>query len=559
MTYSFRAKDYREAKKNFAITVPEYFNFGFDVIDRHAEVEGKRALVWTDASGSKTKEYTFRDIMRLSNRAANVLLAAGVKKGDRVFIMLGRVPEWFFLLVACHKLGAVIMPAPVILTAGDIEYRIAKGRANVAITNNANHAKVDEAVRKIDAPFLRHKFLSDSAAPGWADFARSMEAASPDLPRTAVERTKAGDPFLIYFTSGTTKYPKMVHHVCSYPLGHLRTAGLWHDLMEKDLIWVVSDTGWAKSAWGLYGQWTIGAGLFIHNAEGRFNAKLTLELLTKRGVTVFCGPPTVYRMLILEDLKQYDYAGLRHCTSAGEPLNPEVIKVWQEATGRTIHEGYGQTETTLLVGNYPFMPVKPGSMGRPVPDLTIDILDEDHRPVHAGEVGFICVRTDRGRPVGIFEEYLENPEENASVFQQGWYNTGDKAFSDEDGYFTFVGRGDDIIKASGYRIGPFEVESVIQEHPAVAENAVVASPDPVRGENVKAFIVLAPGFTASDKLISEIQDFVKERTAPYKYPREIEFMHELPKTISGKVKRAVLRTRELEKKLERGGLGGKRV
>jgi acetyl-CoA synthetase len=387
-----------------------------------------------------------------------------------------------------------------------------------------------------------------------------MAKASPDLPRTAVEPTKASDPFLVYFTSGTTKYPKMVYHVCSYPLGHLRTAGLWHALTEKDLIWVVSDTGWAKSAWGLYGQWCIGAGLFIHNAEGRFNAKLTLDLLTKRGVTAFCGPPTVYRMLLLEDLKQYDYSGLRHCTSAGEPLNPEVIKVWQEATGRTIHEGYGQTETTLLVGNYPFMPVKPGSMGRPVPDLDIDILDEDHKPVHTGEVGYISVRTGGKRPVvGIFEEYLENAEENSAVFQQGWYNTGDKAFRDEDGYYTFVGRGDDIIKASGYRIGPFEVESVVQEHPAVAENAVVASPDPVRGEIVKAFIVLAPGYEKSGRLIEEIQDFVKERTAPYKYPREIEFMDELPKTISGKVKRAVLRTRELEKKMAKGGLGGQRV
>jgi acyl-coenzyme A synthetase/AMP-(fatty) acid ligase len=556
MAFDFSAKNYEEARRKFAITVPEHFNFGFDVIDRHAEEEGKRALVWTDASGAQTKEYSFRDIKRLSNQAANALRSAGVKKGDRVFIMLGRVPEWFFILVACHKLGAVIMPAPVILTVGDIEYRIMKGRANVVITNNANHAKVDEAIRKIDAPFLKLRFLSDGEARGWTDFGKVMHTASPDLPRTAVERTRAGDPFLVYFTSGTTKYPKMVHHVCSYPLGHLRTAGLWHDLKEQDLIWVVSDTGWAKSAWGLYGQWTIGAGLFIHNAEGRFNAKLTLDLLTKRGVTVFCGPPTVYRMLILEDLTKYDYTTLRHCTSAGEPLNPEVIKVWQEATRTTIHEGYGQTETTLLVGNYPFMPVKPGSMGRPVPDLDIDILDEDLAPVHAGEVGFICVRTGAGRPVGIFEEYLENPDENGVVFQRGWYNTGDKAFRDDDGYYTFVGRGDDIIKASGYRIGPFEVESVIQEHPAVAENAVVASPDPVRGEIVKAFIVLAPGYERSGRLSKEIQDFVKERTAPYKYPREIEFLDELPKTISGKVKRAMLRTRELERKMGKGGLGG---
>jgi acyl-coenzyme A synthetase/AMP-(fatty) acid ligase len=555
MRYPITFADYESARRLFRIDVPEFFNFGFDVIDRHAGEPARRALVWTDAAGKETREYTFSDIARLSNRAANALRALGVKKGDRVFIMLGRVPEWYSLLVACHKLGAVVMPAPVILLAQDIEFRLGRGRVNVVITNRANYEKVNDAVQSAAVPSLRRRLLVDGEAEGWTDLGKAAAAASPDLSRAEVEPTKASDPFLIYFTSGTTKYPKMVLHSCSYPLGHLRTAGLWHALSDRDLIWVVSDTGWAKSAWGLYGQWTIGACLFIHDARGRFDAKLTLELLTQRGVTVFCGPPTVYRMLILEDLKQYDFAGLRYCTSAGEPLNPEVIKVWQEATGRTIHEGYGQTETTLLVGNYPFLPVKPGSMGRPVPDLEIDILDEDHKPVHENEVGYISVRVGSGRPAGIFAEYVEAPEENASVFQQGWYNTGDKAFRDRDGYYTFVGRGDDMIKASGYRIGPFEVESVLQEHPAVAESAVVASPDPVRGEIVKAFVILAPGHQPSPKLVEEIQEFVKSRTAPYKYPREIEFLTELPKTISGKIKRAVLRKQEREKKRGAGGLG----
>jgi acyl-coenzyme A synthetase/AMP-(fatty) acid ligase len=555
MRYPITFADYESARRLFRIDVPEFFNFGFDVIDRHAGKPARRALVWTDAAGKETREYTFSDIARLSNRAANALRALGVKKGDRVFIMLGRVPEWYSLLVACHKLGAVVMPAPVILLAQDIEFRLGRGRVNVVITNRANYEKVNDAVQSAAVSSLRRRLLVDGEAEGWTDLGKAAAAASPDLSRAEVEPTKASDPFLIYFTSGTTKYPKMVLHSCSYPLGHLRTAGLWHALSDRDLIWVVSDTGWAKSAWGLYGQWTIGACLFIHDARGRFDAKLTLELLTQRGVTVFCGPPTVYRMLILEDLKQYDFAGLRYCTSAGEPLNPEVIKVWQEATGRTIHEGYGQTETTLLVGNYPFLPVKPGSMGRPVPDLEIDILDEDHKPVHENEVGYISVRVGSGRPAGIFEEYVEAPEENASVFQQGWYNTGDKAFRDRDGYYTFVGRGDDMIKASGYRIGPFEVESVLQEHPAVAESAVVASPDPVRGEIVKAFVILAPGHQPSPKLVEEIQEFVKSRTAPYKYPREIEFLTELPKTISGKIKRAVLRKQEREKKRGAGGLG----
>ena len=555
MHFPLNFTDYESAKQSFRIEVPESFNFGFDVIDRHAGDPEKLALVWVDAAGKESREYTFGDISRLSNQAANALRALGVKKGDRVFIMLGRVPEWYSLLVACHKLGAVVMPAPVILLSQDIEYRLGRGRVNVVITNRANHGKVDEAVRMAAVPSLRRKLLVDGEAGDWTDFGRARDQASPLLTRGDLEPTKVSDPFLIYFTSGTTKYPKMVLHICSYPLGHLRTAGLWHALSDRDRIWVLSDTGWAKSAWGLYGQWTIGACLFIHNAEGRFDAKLTLELLTKHGVTVFCGPPTVYRMLILEDLRRYDYSGLRHCTSAGEPLNPEVIKVWQDATGRTIHEGYGQTESTLLVGNYPFMPVKPGSMGRPVPDLEIDILDEDHKPVHEGEVGYICVRVGSDRPVGIFEEYVEAPEENAAVFQQGWYNTGDKAFRDQEGYYTFVGRGDDMIKASGYRIGPFEVESVLQEHPAVAESAVVASPDPVRGEIVKAFVVLAPGHQPSAKLVEGLQEFVKSRTAPYKYPREIEFLTELPKTISGKIKRAVLRKQEVERKRGGSGLG----
>jgi acyl-coenzyme A synthetase/AMP-(fatty) acid ligase len=556
MALFFEAKDFETAKKTFHIIVPKQFNFGFDVIDKHAEDEKKRALVWTGPAGKDLREFTFLDISRLSNQAANVLKKRGVKKGDRVFIMLGRVPEWFFILVACHKLGAVIMPAPVILLSSDIEYRITKGQANVVITNKTNYTKVDEALAKISTPYVRQKLLIDGEAPGWHDFQNAMSLASPVLKRSDVEPTSAEDSFLIYFTSGTTKYPKMVHHLCSYPLGHLRTAGLWHSLSDADLIWVVSDTGWAKSAWGLYGQWAIGAGLFVHNAEGRFNAKLTLELLTTRGVTAFCGPPTVYRMLILEDLTKYDYSAIKHFTSAGEPLNPEVIKVWKQATGKTIHEGYGQTESTVLVANYPFLPVKPGSMGKPLPDLHIEILDEDFKPVSTQEVGYICVKVSPEKPVGIFESYLEDPEENKKVFQHGWYNTGDKATMDGEGYFTFVGRGDDIIKASGYRIGPFEVESVIQEHPSVAENAVVASPDSIRGEIIKAFIVLAPGYKASDTLAQEIQEFVKTRTAPYKYPRAIEFMNELPKTVSGKIKRAALRIRELERYQQKSESGG---
>lgn len=561
MNSLFDVQDYDQAKKTFRIEVPKNFNFGFDVIDEHAKDATRRALVWTDATGKQTKEFTFRDLSRLSNQAANVLRSHGVKKGSRVFILLGRVPEWYVILIACHKLGAVIMPGPVILMASDINYRLMKGKAEAVITNPANYSKVDEAVKAMKGTVPKIKMLTDGDIPGWINLSKEMPAASSVLKKSDVDKTSCDDPFLIYFTSGTTKYPKMVFHVCSYPLGHLRTAGLWHGLKKDDLIWVVSDTGWAKSAWGLYGQWVIGSALFVHNAEGKFNAKLTLELMTKRGVTVFCAPPTVYRMMILEDLSVYDFSGLRRFTSAGEPLNPEVIKVWKEFTGKTIFEGYGQTESTVLVGNFFFMEVKPGSMGKPVPDLTIDILDEDFKPCHPGEVGYICVKTDKKRPAGMFEEYLEDPDENAKVFQHGWYSTGDKAYIDPDGYYYFVGRGDDIIKASGYRIGPFEIESVLQEHSAIAENAIVASPDPIRGEIVKAYVVLKPGYQPSDELVKDIQEFAKHRTAPYKYPREIEFISELPKTISGKIKRAVLRNREIEKKLGKagGGMGIPRV
>ncbi len=548
MAGSFDHMDYEAAQKQFRIDVPEQFNFGFDVVDRHAEQVGKRALVWVDASGRETREYTFRDIAQMSNRVANALLNIGVRKGDRVFIMLPRIPEWYAILVGCHKIGAVVLPAPVLLTPTDIEFRLLKGQVNVVITNAANSAKIDEARGKAHPSLLKHRVLVGGTAEGWFSYEQLVNAASDRLSRDAVESTSAKDSFLIYFTSGTTKYPKMVRHACSYPLGHLRTSSLWHGVSDSDLIWVISDTGWAKSAWGLYGQWVTGTCLFVHNAEGKFNPKLTLELLTTRDVTVFCGPPTVYRMLVLEDLSRYEYSKILRYTSAGEPLNPEVIKVWKEATGKTIYEGYGQTETTLLVGNYPFTEVKPGSMGKPVPDLTLDILDEDFKPVKLGEVGYICLKVDKERPVGIFEDYMEDPTENAKAFQHGWYSTGDKAYKDADEYFYFVGRGDDIIKASGYRIGPFEVESVLQEHPAVAENAIVASPDHVRGEIVKAFVVLAPGYQRSENLKHEIQEFVKARTAPYKYPREIEFMDELPKTVSGKIKRAVLRMQEVEKK-----------
>ena len=367
-----------------------------------------------------------------------------------------------------------------------------------------------------------------------------------------VERTRSDDPLLIYFTSGTVGYPKMVLHTqASYGLGHTLTAKYWHDLKPTDLQWTLSDTGWAKAAYGkLFGQWTQGAAVLQHDAKGRFDSSLTMRMIGKYGVTSFCAPPTAYRMMVLEDLTQYDMPNLRHCTSAGEPLNPEVMKKWEDGTGLTIYDGYGQTETVLLVANYQCLPVRPGSMGKPVPGFQVGIVDEQGLELPASEEGQIAVKVTPERPVGMFREYWKDAEGMERSFVGDWYLTGDKAYRDEDGYFWFVGRADDLIISAGYRIGPFEVESALIEHPAVAESAVVASPDPVRGDIVKAFIILKPGYVSSDELTLSIQEHVRNATAPYKYPRVIEFVAELPKTISGKIRRVELREAELARAAE---------
>ena len=362
-----------------------------------------------------------------------------------------------------------------------------------------------------------------------------------------MKKTKSTDPLVIFFTSGTTGEPKMVLHDQSYPLGHIVTARFWHDLRTNDLHFTLSDTGWAKSAWGkFYGQWIEGSAIFVYDIRSKFNATEILPLIEKYGITTFCCPPTIYRMLILADLDKFDFTELRHCVSAGEPLNPEVIKAWKDATGLTIYEGYGQTETVLCIGTFPGMVPKFGSMGKPSPGWHIELHDDHGKPVGIHEEGRIAINMAE-RPVGMFREYLNNEEENKKSFVDGFYYTGDKAYKDEDGYFWFIGRDDDVIKSSGYRIGPFEVESALIEHPAVAEAAVVGSPDDIRGLIVKAFVILKPGFKPSEPLTREIQEHVKKVTAPYKYPRAIEYTETLPKTISGKIRRKELREREMKK------------
>ncbi len=540
---------YEEMCSNFSIEVPQFYNFGFDVIDDWAEKDrNKLAMIWRNQEGVE-KKYSFRDMKNYSNQVANILLKYGIQKGDRVMLMLPRIPEWWIISIALIKLGAVMCPCPTMLTPKDIMYRLNVGKFKMVVTNLENAGKVEEVTDQ--CPSLSCRFLVDGDLPGWASYPVELLYPAPvshhSVSMPTAKKTKSTDPMLIYFTSGTTGEPKMVLHNHSYPLGHLITAGLWQDVTPNDLHFTYSDTGWAKCAWGkIFGQWILGACLFIYDVRGRFKATELLPLMEKYEISTFCVPPTIYRMLILADLEKFDLRELKRCISAGEPLNPEVVRVWKEGTGLTIDEGYGQTETVCCIGTFKGMVNKPGSMGRPAPGWHIELHDEDGKPVGLREEGRIAVSLNP-RPVGLFVEYLGNEEANRESFVNGFYYTGDKAYMDEDGYFWFVGRNDDIIKSSGYRIGPFEVESALLEHPAVQESAVIGSPDLIRGMIVKAFVVLAPGYEPSEKLVKDIQAFVRRTTAPYKYPRAIEFVDELPKTLSGKIKRNELRERELSR------------
>ena len=537
--------DYEETYENFRLEVPEHFNFGFDVVDRWAEDRTKLALISVNSTGEHAEKHTFWDIKVLSNKFANLLNGLGVSKGDRAFILAPRIPEWYVALIGMFKLGVVPMPATTLCTPQDIEYRINRAEASVAITDLENASKFEEVVA--NCPSLKHLILIVGTKRGWINCDEELPKMASRF--DALQPARSDDPLLIYFTSGTVGQPKMVLHTqASYAIAHTITARFWHDLKPTDIQWTLSDTGWAKAAYGkLFGQWNQGAAVLQHDAEGRFDPDLTLRIVEKYGVTSFCAPPTAYRMLVLQDLPQYDLGDLRHCTGAGEPLNPEVIKLWEDGTGLTIYDGYGQTETVLLVANYRCMPVKPGSMGKPTPGFHVAIVDEDGGELGPGEEGQIAIGVRPERPVGLLREYWKDEDATASAFMADWYLTGDKAYKDEDGYFWFVGRSDDVIISAGYRIGPFEVESALIEHPAVAESAVVASPDELRGSIVKAFIILAPGYVPSDELTLSLQEHVRTVTAPYKYPRAISYVEELPKTISGKIRRVELRQAELDR------------
>ncbi|MGZ4149791.1 MAG: acyl-CoA synthetase [Actinomycetota bacterium] len=534
--------DYEETRRRFRLEVPDRFNAVRDIVGAWAAREPDRvAVVAVDQRGGE-RRITFAELLRRAHRAANALAAQGIGAGDRVFVMLPRVPAWHEVVLGCHLLGAVPMPGTTLLTAHDIAYRIGQAEAVAAVTDAEGAGRVAEAGVPLKLAVSIDPDPPEGSWRVWDELLGPSSDAAPDV------TTRAEDPLLLYFTSGTTGMPKMVLHThASSGIGHEITARFWQDLEPGDVHWTVSDTGWAKAAWGmLYGQWRMGAAVVLADQRGKPDFERLLATIGEHRITTFCAPPTIFRQLVLLDLARFDLTSLRHVVSAGEPLNPEVIDVWTAATGRTIHDGYGQTETVNIVANYPCVPIREGSMGKPAPGFEVDIVDDDGVPLAPGEEGHIAVRVEPVRSVGLFAEYWRNPDATAAVFRGGHYFTGDRAVRDEDGYLWFVGRADDVITSSAYRIGPFEVESALVSHPAVAEAAVIGKPDPLRGEIVKAFVTLVGGWEPSDELARELQEHCKRETAPYKYPREIEFVEELPKTVSGKIRRVELRERERE-------------
>jgi acetyl-CoA synthetase len=533
---------YEDERSRYRPEVPDVYNPVIDIVERWAEeAPDDMALVSLDGRGEVVAEHTAIALAREARQAAQALLELGVTAGDRVFIMLPRVPAWYAAMLGVIRVGAIAMPGTNQLTSKDIAYRIRSAGAVAAITDASGASKIDAIDEPLDT--LRHKIgWRTEADSGWLDFGALMIGAGDA--ELAAQPTRRDDPVLLFFTSGTVSYPKMVLHGASYGAGHISTARFWHDLRRGDRHWTLSDTGWAKAAWGgLFGQFHERTTV-VQVALGKPDADTILSIISRAQVTSFCAPPTLYRLLVQADFSSHDLSALRHCTSAGEPLNPEVIRAWKDGSGGlTVYDGYGQSETTVLVANYRSMPVRPGSMGKPVPGWDVDVLDDTGEQTPDDSVGNIAVRLTDPRPIGLFQEYYGDPEANAQSFRDGWYYTGDKAWRDADGYLWFEGRDDDVITSSAYRIGPFEVESALIEHPAVVEAAVVGKDDPARTQIVTAFCVLAPGYSSSAELARELQEHTRTLTAPYKYPREIYFVTELPKTVSGKIRRSELRER----------------
>lgn len=559
---------------DFKVTAPDSFNFGYDVVDDIAENDpDRRAMVWCNPEGEE-HFFSFADMREWSNKTANYLAAQGIKKGDYVLVILRRHYQFWFVATALCKLGAIMVPATFMLKEHDLEYRLNEGLISSVICTDAGYiADVVDAV--IDrCPTVKSRILVNGAGggltpldengkmiipegaalgaalsgpesicvattsrEGWLDFNSGVRAASAEFERV---ETSIKDPMLMYFSSGTSGQPKMVLHSGEYAVAHLLTAKHWHNVVPDGLHFTIADTGWGKAVWGkYYGQWLMEAAVLTYDYD-RFDADELLSLIPRYSVTTLCCPPTMYRMFSQVDIDKYDFSTLVYSTTAGEALNPDLFDFWKKHTGLTIYEGFGQTETPLTIANLTGSTPRPGSMGKPVPQYNTRILDEDGNFCKVGQTGEVCIDVSQGAP-GIMMEYYRNPAKTAEAIHDGWYHTGDTAWCDEDGYYWYVGRNDDVIKSSGYRIGPFEIESVMLEHEAVKECAVTGVPDPLRGKAVKATVVLASGFEGTTALTKELQTWVKQKTAPYKYPRIIEYVEELPKTVNGKIRRAAIR------------------
>lgn len=540
---------FEDFKNNCRLKTKPDFNFAYDIVDTYAaDFPGKRALVWINDDGDE-KTFTFDDISRESKRAAYWLVSKGIKKGDTVMLILRRRYEWWILMPALHRIGAIVIPATDQLLQSDIEYRT--NAADVKMIISYDNPIIQGEIEKSMPNSKTVQYLvtvGTKKREGWLSFHEEYEKVPAEFPRPVGEAaTHNKDPMLLYFTSGTSGYPKMVLQDYDYPIGHIMTAKYWHGVVEDGLHLTIAETGWAKSTWGkLYGQWIAGTALFVYDMNMFKPAKM-LEMISKYGLTTFCAPPTVYRYLVRQNLSKYDLSKCTRFSTAGEALNGEVYTKWLEQTGKKIYEGYGQTESTIICGNFlEFSEIRPGSMGRPNPLYDVEILNPNNKPVPPGETGELCIHVEHGRPFGLLMGYHKDVALTANAFDGGVYHTGDNVYMDEDGYVWFVGRKDDIIKTAGYRVSPFEVESILQKHPAVMECAVTGVEDAKRGMAVKASIVLSPGYDKKDpkEMEIELSTFAKENTAMYKCPRIFEFLPELPKTISGKIRRVEIRERD---------------
>ena len=542
---------YEDLKEHFKIKIPSNFNFAYDIVDRYANDEpDKRALVWCDDRGEE-KIFTFKEISDMSKKTANFLTAHGIRKGDSVMLILRRRYEFWLFILALHRIGAIAVPATVMLLKKDLEYRnnAASIKMIVSVDDDKLMKEIESAMPK--SPTVKNLVTVGGDRPGWVNFHREFEFCLPIFERiSGSEGTTNDDIMLLYFTSGTSGYPKMVGHNFLYPLGHIVTAKFWQNVVEDGLHLSIAETGWGKAVWGkLYGQWIAGSAVFVYDMDS-FKPDLVLQKIAHYKITTFCAPPTVYRYLIRQNLSKYDLSSLKYCVTAGEALNAEVYNRFYEQTGIKMFEAYGQTEATVIVGNFPGMEPKPGSMGKPAPGYDVRIAKPNGDTCGVNETGQIVINVEKSHPLGLFSGYYKDVVLTAEAFDNGLYHTGDTAYMDEDGYIWFVGRADDIIKSSGYRISPFEVESVLQQHQAVLECAVTGVLDPKRGQLVKATIVLNKGFEPTKQLEIELQEFVKSQTASYKYPRIIEFVEELPKTISGKIRRVEIREKDNKDKEE---------